>query len=222
MTRLDGLEPASQDPAAAPAPAAARKTVPHWLLEGLFIVMSVLLGFAVTRYGEDRSERALALRALNGIRVEVEQNLATLEPYLPYHTTWVKALEHADTSNATQSGLDIWFALRPPLPDDMKGFFPLLRRSAWDAAVFSGAFRLIDYELAAALSDIYRVQEIVTGNVDRAAAGAFSATATFDPGSRVPSVRLLWLSLADIQSAEAVLLERYKQDLPLIRAAAAR
>ena len=222
MTRSDGLEPVSQDPAPTSAPAAARKTIPHWLLEGVFIIMSVLLGFAVTRYGEDRSERALALQAVNGIKGEVERNLATPEPYVPYHTNWMKALEHADTSNATQSGLDIWFALRPRLPDDMRGFFPVLKRSAWDAAVFSGAFRLIDYELAAALSDIYRVQEITTGNVDRASNGAFSATPTYDPASRVASVRLLWLTLADIQSAEVVLIDLYKQHLPLIRAAAAR
>lgn len=204
------------------APAPARKTLPHWLLEGLFIVLSVALGFAVSQYGERRSERELAGRAIAAIKAEVEQNLTAVEPYLPFHTTWLKALAKPDTSDATKSGLDIWFALRPPLPEHTKTPFPFLKRSAWDAAVSSGAFRLIDYELAAALSDIYRLQEILNGNVERLAVGAFSTTPTFDPASRVPSVRLLWLSLADVQSAESALVDLYKQHLPLIRSAAAR
>src|SRR4030095_3821543 len=103
----------------------------------------------------------------------------------------MNALQHADTSNATQSGLDIWFKLRPPMPNNLP--FTFLRRSAWAAAISGGAFRLIDYELSASLSDIYRGQEILSGNIDRLANGAFSTTATYDPAARVPSVRLLWL-----------------------------
>jgi len=38
---------------------AARSRVPKWLLEGLLIVVSVVLGFAVTEYGENRRERQL-------------------------------------------------------------------------------------------------------------------------------------------------------------------
>jgi hypothetical protein len=214
------LEPGS--PAPAPVPAPARKSLPHWLLEGLFIVLSVALGFGVAQYGEYRSDRELASRALNGIRSEIEQNLAILEPYVPFHRTWVNALAHADTSNATQSGIDIMFGVRPELPEHAMSPFPFLSRSAWDAAVSSGAFRLIDYELAAKLSDIYRLQEIASGNVERLANGALSATPTFDPAARMPSVRLLWLSVNDIQTAEAGLIDLYKQHLPLIRAAAAR
>ena len=48
----------------------------------------------------------------------------------------------------------------------------------------------------------------------------FSGRATFDPASRVASVRLLWLTTLDIESAEAILLERYGKHLPMIRAAA--
>ena len=84
-----------------------------------------------------------------------------------------------------------------------------------------GALRLIDYDVAAALSEIYRVQEIATDNVDRLAKGALSTTATFDPASRVASVRLLWLTTLDIESAETILLDLYRKHLPTIRAAAA-
>jgi hypothetical protein len=47
-----------------------------------------------------------------------------------------------------------------------------------------------------------------------------STTAVYEPESRDASVRLLWLTLADIQAAEALLLERYREHLPAIVAAA--
>lgn len=196
------------------------KTPPQWLLEGLFIIVSVALGFAVAQFGEYRSNRELATRVLKNLQGEVEHNLALLEPMVPIHHKWVEALDKADTSNSSQSGLDLYFATRPPLPEKTESPFPFLRRSAWDAAVSGGTLRLIDYDVAAALSEIYRVQEIATGNVDRLAKGALSATATFDPDSRVASVRLLWLTTLDIESAETILLERYRKHLPMIRAAA--
>jgi hypothetical protein len=97
----------------------------------------------------------------------------------------------------------------------------VLRRSAWDAAVSGGALRLIDYDLAAALSDIYRAQEIGAGNVDRLAAGVLASADSFDPARRAPTLRLLWLTLADITAAEKALLELGRKHLPALRAAAA-
>jgi hypothetical protein len=56
-------------------------------------------------------------------------------------------------------------------------------------------------------------------NVERLANGPLALPTTFDPANRGPSVRLLWLTLADIQSAEAVLLKSYKDSLPDIQKA---
>ncbi len=194
------------------------KTWAHWLLEGLFIVVSVLLGFGVAEFREARADRELAARALNGVRAEMEHNLAILDPYVRMHAQWLQTLEKADTSKGTQTGLDVWFATRPPL--EGKTPFPTLRRSAWDAAVSSGVVRLIDYDVAAALADVYNMQQLATANVQRLAAGPLSSITTYDPSSRVPSVRLLWLTLADIQSAEALLLDLYRQHLSTVRNAA--
>ena len=114
------------------------KTPVHWLLEGLFIVVSVLLAFAVGEFREARANRELTARVLTGIKAEMEHNLATLEPFVPMHTRWLEALQKADSSTGSQAGLDVWFATRPPLPLDGKSPFPFLRRSAWDAAISGG------------------------------------------------------------------------------------
>jgi dimethylhistidine N-methyltransferase len=47
------------------------KTLGHWLLEGLFIVISVALGFWVTQLREERQSHELAARVLTGLQAEV-------------------------------------------------------------------------------------------------------------------------------------------------------
>lgn len=208
--------------ASEPHRAALPRPLPHWLLEGVFIVVSVVLGFAAARYGERRSERELAGRVLTSVLAEVERNRATLAPLVPLHDAWVQALARPAGPPRVGSGIDVFFATRPPLPAGVESPFPSLGRAAWDAAVAGGALRLIEYDVAAALSEIYRMQEIATDNVDRLARGALSSVATYDPAAREASTRLLWLTLADIQSAEAQLVRLYDRHLPAVRAAARR
>jgi hypothetical protein len=138
------------------------------------------------------------------------------------HDQWVTAMAAPALGEAGQSGIDVFFATRPPLPANARSPFPVLRRSAWDAALATGALRLIEFETGAALSDIYRVQEILTENVNRLAEGALAQVAVYEPSSRVASVRLLWLTLADIAAAETELLKLYQQHLQLLEGAAPR
>jgi hypothetical protein len=221
------IEPPAQTPPqteTAPQPdiraAGAGRGARHWLLEAVLIVASVLLGFGLSEFREVQAERNLTGRILDGVGAEIEHNLSVLEPFVPMHAEWIKALGRVDSAAGNQTGLDVWFATRPPLPLDGSTPFPFLRRSAWDAAVAGGALRLIDYDVAAALTDVYGMQELTAANLQRLAAGALSTPAIYEPASRAASVRLLWLTLADIQSAEALLLSRYRQHLPAIKAAA--
>src|SRR5687768_9305204 len=48
------------------------KTTSHWFFEGLFIVLSVGLAFAVGQCAESRAERELAERVLMRLQAEVE------------------------------------------------------------------------------------------------------------------------------------------------------
>jgi hypothetical protein len=212
--------------AAAPAPPARPPRVPkaarRWILESVLIVASVLLGFGLNEFRLAQAERELTARMLDGVRAEIEHNLGVLEPFISMHTQWVDALEGADVVTGHQSGLDVWFATRPPFPPGSATSFPFLRRSAWDAAVAGGALRLIDYDVAAALTDVYGMQELATANLQRLANGPLTTPAIYDPASRAASVRLLWLTLADIQSAEVLLLARYREHFPAISAAAAK
>ena len=55
--------------------------------------------------------------------------------------------------------VDIYIAVRPPLPAGATLDVPMVRHGAWDAALSTGALRLIDYDVVAGLSDIYQMQE---------------------------------------------------------------
>src|SRR5438128_3621579 len=128
------------------------KTPVHWLLEGLLIVISVALGFGVAQFRESRANRELAARVLKGLQTEVEQNLATLEPQIAKHRRWLDALAKAGTPKSRETGRDVFMATWPDLDrNDIKDPFPLPRRGAWDAALSTGALRLIDYNVAADL-----------------------------------------------------------------------
>jgi hypothetical protein len=192
----------------------------EWVLEGVLIVVSVVLGMWVTHLQQDRGDRELAARVLRSIVAEVEHNLAALEPYVSVHGRWLQALGNAKTGEKAKSGFDVFFEARPELPPGARSPFPFLRRSAWDAAVAGGTLRLIDHDVVAVLSDLYRVQEIATGNVDRLANGVLTSPAIFDPGTRDTGIRLLALTLGDIESAERTLLDLYRRHLSTIRPAA--
>jgi len=197
------------------------KTMSHWVLEALMILVSVGLAFGVAEYRESRANHELATRVLRSLREEIEYNLATLEPWGDFNRKFSTALAHADTSNASQTGIDVYLAARPALPAGAKLDSPIVRRGAWDAALSTGALRLIDYDVVAALSDIYQTQDLFSGERLRFAA-TMHATNAFEPAARVATIRVASAELSEIAYAEKLLIDLYRQHLPAIRAAAAR
>jgi hypothetical protein len=189
-----------------------------WLLEGLLIVFSVVLGFWVSQLQSARADRELATRVLTSVQDEIAYNVTLLDPYVGLHGTWTDRLKQEAAETGTQAAFDIFMRTRPPLPAGSTPF-PVLRRSAWDGALAGGAIRLLDHDVAAALSEVYRRQQIVDDNIQRLARGAFGAATTFDPANRTPSLRLLWLTMLDIQTAEASLAASYRRHAPAVRAA---
>jgi hypothetical protein len=202
------------------------KTLGHWLLEGLFIVISVALGFWVAQVREERQSHELAARVLKGLEAEVQYNLATLEPFVVIQDKWVEAMGKLGTATDRQTGFPVcptsstacgvFFATRPDL-GDIKTSVPLFRRAAWDTALSTGALRLLDYELVAGLSEIYQMQELFRGNLEKV---GVSSTDWFDPAARDAAVRKQYMAMVELQYDERqLLLPLYRKYLPLIAAA---
>jgi hypothetical protein len=205
------------------------KTAMHWLLEGLFIVVGVVLGFGIAAYGERRQERELAARVLQGLHDEITYNITQLEPALAKHVAWAEGITKWLQTYAVQG------APRPDEPDARDVFlstwpgvdvqrldletlelpFPVLRRAAWDTAVSTGALRLIDYDVTAALSEIYAWQDalpaIPTGDV-----------AFFDAAQLIPATIRTSFAMEALVISENTLLKLYVEHLPTVREAAER
>jgi hypothetical protein len=182
-----------------------------------------VLGFAVAEYGQSRQEDELAARVLRALAQEVEFNLGTLAPVTDKHQRWLDSLNTWIGDPTVRKGNTGRHAFIETLPDfekmsvtNFEPPFPTLRRVAWDTAVSTGALRLIDYEVAAALSEIYAWQDALPFDAVPSPEISF-----FDPGYTVPSALQLAFALDAIAISERELLALYRTHLPTIRAAAA-
>ena len=205
-----------QTPTSGTPAVAAPKTISRWLFEGVFIVLSVLLGFAVSEFGESRRERELARQMLASVQAEIDYNRGALEPFLPFHGAWSTAMDKLDPGAGTGPGIDAFFAARPPIPPGIRQNVPFLRRAAWDTASSTGALRLIDYDLAAALSEIYGLQQYASSIFS----AVFAQSAFYDSAARAATIKLSQTMMTELVWIEGNLFKLYEQHLPAIRAAA--
>jgi hypothetical protein len=114
----------------------------------------------------------------------------------------------------------VYVQTRPPFPTKSNAEFPIeVRRGAWDAALSTGALRFVDYDVVAALSHLYQVQQFYGEAIVRIST-AVTATPAFEPASRALVNRQLFVDMQSLIFAERTLMETYQKDLPAIRDAA--
>lgn len=193
------------------------KPSPRLLFESALIIASVALGFAVTEWRERAADRALSRRILTNVVAEIRANREWLAAQIPRHTALVEAVKRAPVPAAEQSG---WEALTNTIKEG-SGALPL-RRAAWDAAVSSGALRLIDYDIAARLSDIYAFQEDGYGRASRGLGESLFVPETFKPGHAKETLLMFRAMLGELLGQETYMLDVYERHLPALQAEAAR
>jgi hypothetical protein len=192
-----------------------RRHLSIWIVEGTLIVVSVLLGFAVAQYGENRSNTELKNRALASLQAELEHNLAAVEPYIAFHHAHVVALGKADAAATRESGYQVYIRVRPEIPESMKTDVPMVRTAAWQAASSSGALRLLDYDIIAGLAEVYQMQDHLGNAINRI---PISTPAFFDPAMGTVSVSLSRAAVSEMLFAERSLVELYRKQLDVLRA----
>ena len=185
------------------------------LFESLLIILSVALGFVVAQWRERAAELELAARVLHDVVVEIEDNLAAVEGQIARHEAIIERLAEVDVSDPEQSGLDLIFR---QVGGDLSG--RPLRQAAWDAAVSSGALRLIDYNIAAALSEIYVAQENVYTQFLHQTTSAIYIPDTFNPARRREVVQMFRWLMQEAAGRERFVRDLYLEHLPNLRDAA--
>lgn len=201
------LPPTEATPAASTPVARGKFALnPRFTFEAILILLSVLLGFGVSEWRQVQVDQDLAARLRSNLFTEIEYNRALLETFLPRHQKLVMLLEAVDVSDSQLTG---WDVLLPKINDVGGGVGkPALRRGAWDAAVSTGALRLLDYELAAELSEIYNVQEDVRRSFDMVVVSIYQ-TSTFQPGLQRETVQVLKGNISEMENMEELLLVLY-------------
>ncbi len=129
--------------------------LPFLILEIVLIFLSVLLAFSMGQWQERINENERAELALLNIKTEIQKNRYEVEPLIEIHKNLIaRTYEIPDSISQNNSAWDIFlYAL-----DGENPHLPWVERSAWDAAVFSGAIQNMDFELLANISSLYNLQ----------------------------------------------------------------
>ena len=182
------------------------------IFESVLIVLSVLLGLALSNWSERRADRKLAEAALSNFQREIEGNLAELTRVQPKHEQFLVRLGEAvgRSPNAGDStAFDLFAAAMPEGGLDA----PRLREAAWEAAVSTGALRLLDYDDAARLSETYFVQRSTIMPTIKLLSERFSDLPNFDPESRTIMLRVHQMMLNELTGQERYLMDIYRKSL---------
>jgi hypothetical protein len=198
-------------------------TFRHWrlesasrlLFESVLIVMSVALGFLVTEWRQQTTDRHLRDSVLQNVRTEVEGNLVQVEKQITRHQAMIAAFDAVEPATATQSAWDIALGIMRQMGGGLETL--PLERAAWDAGVSSGALRLMDYPMAASLSEIYATQDSYSRLVDQTVASIYTPD-TFRAGSRRESLQVIRWMIVEVEGRERAVRDTYKRHLPRLQA----
>jgi type II secretory pathway pseudopilin PulG len=180
------------------------------IFESALIILSVLLGLALSDWQSQRNDRALGRQALANFRREIETNLAALKRAQPRHAQLAQQLDSA--ARLGRPG-EMAFTTFATLIRDKGVATEPLREAAWETAVSTGALRLIDYEQAAQLSEVYLIQRSSIGQTIHMLSDRFMTPQNFDPGTRASMLRTHGMLLTELSGQESYLIGIYERVL---------
>ena len=189
-----------------------RESSVRLVIESVLIVLSVLLAFAVAEWRDRVADRDLAHAAVTNFRREISANLAELERVQPKHAEFAKRLLAAAQHPGTGNAFD---AFVKAMPEDGLDT-PPLHEAAWEVATSTGALRLLDYNVAAQLSETYLVQRSTVLPTLRMLTDRISSIQTFEPAARTAMVRVQQMVITELAGQESYLIDLYRKALNVL------
>ncbi len=188
----------------------------RWLFEGLLIVFSVLIALVIDEAVESRKLDREKRAALERITLEIENNAAILERWLPRHREVAGRLREIASDPGSPRRERIF----------APGFFDLsvawdgesfidatLSSSAWEAAKAKGIVSEIEYETVQQLTDVYALQQVLTEHTIARFSHAFFDRATHRPENLDASLVQFQLLVSELVGQESTLAELYRRAL---------
>jgi hypothetical protein len=143
-------------------------------------------------------------------RREITANMATLRHAEPTHRRLATRLDSA--SRARRPGESAFVAFAALVPAGGVATDPL-RDAAWETAVSTGALRLLPYEQASSLSEVYLVQRSALGQTMRLLSDRFLTPQNFDPAARATMLQTHRMLMNELSGQESYLLDLYARTL---------
>jgi hypothetical protein len=190
-------------------------TIGKMVFESLLLIVSVVLGFMVSQWDTHAKERELAANVRRSVALEVADNLKTMQAQIDRHTVGVAALRSAHPDPAKSALL----VMVESLPKGSISALPM-KRAAWDAAVSSGALRLLDHDLAERYSEIYVNQERIYDDDVSWIKTVLYRPENFEPERQKAALATLTAMLEELKGNEEYMRDLYKAQLPALRKAA--
>lgn len=209
MSTEHGEKPRQPDePASTPMQPAGQSRGRMLLFESTLIVLSVLLGFSLQAWGERRANARIARAAIESFRAEIQTNLNTLQRVQPKHAEFAERLAEAivdSTSRSAETAFDVFARTMPEGGLDT----PPLREAAWETAMSTGALSLLDYDLAAVLSETYLIQRSTLAPTLALLRERLIAPANFESREHRALLRVHQMMLNELAGQEAYLIDVY-------------
>ena len=125
-----------------------REKLPEILIEGLFVVFAILLALAADEWSENRQNREVAERALQGIETEMLRNREELARSHGPNQLLLEQLTAVVSDDQPVTSVDFMFD------------YSLLSDAAWETAQVTQAIHFADYELVQQIARMYDLQEL--------------------------------------------------------------
>lgn len=197
----------------------SKQNLAKLLFESGMIVFSVFLALFINEYRKDIQTEHYKDQALAKIKVELTQNLRTLEGYQVHHEQVLKKLEALGNeglaSHLPAGSNVIELIMSETMSDGL--IQEILDDTAWQAFRTSSAYAEVEFERVMRLSKVYSTQARGVEASLQTVIDTLYARESLQPENSVVTLQLLTNSMRELLAQEIYLIALYQKTLSEIR-----
>ena len=189
------------------------------LFESGMIVFSVFLALFINEYRKDIQTEHYKNKALAKIKVELTQNLRTLEGYQAHHAQVLQKLESLGGDDLTgrlqEKNNVVELIMSETMSDGL--IQEILDDTAWQAFRSSSAYAEVEFERVMRLSKVYTTQARGVEASLQTVIDILYARESLQPENSIVTLQLLTNAMRELLAQEIYLIALYHKTLSEIR-----
>ena len=189
------------------------------LFESGMIVFSVFLALFINEYRKDIQTEHYKNKALAKIKVELTQNLRTLEGYQAHHAQVLQKLESLGGDDLTgrlqEKNNVVELIMSETMSDGL--IQEILDDTAWQAFRSSSAYAEVEFERVMRLSKVYTTQARGVEASLQTVIDILYARESLQPENSIVTLQLLTNAMRELLAQEIYLIALYQKTLSEIR-----